>query len=153
MLTQSRVFGSLFCHLPTKLVITGPVVGVAVIVGVGVSAGVVVIVGVGMIAGVVVDGGVTEYELPDVLPPDTLVGVGVIAGVMVDGGVAEYELPEVWPGVDVEPFPAALIFGKKNTVPETRARTSITMMTPANTSPVFLRRIGESVFRFGAKEC
>jgi len=139
--------------VPTKLVITGPVVGVAVIVGVGVIAGVVVIVGVGVITGVVVDGGVTEYVLPDVLPLGAFVGVGVIAGVVADGGVTEYVLPEGWSSVDVEPFPAALIFGKKKTVPETRARTSIIMMTPANTSLVFLRRIGEFVFRFGAAVC
>lgn len=104
-LTQSRVFGSLLSHVPTKLVIVGPVDGVVgVIVGVGVMVGV----GVEGVVGVMVEGVVAGYVLPEELLLASIVGVGMIVGVGVDSIVAGDVPPDTWPCVDGASLPAAL---------------------------------------------
>jgi hypothetical protein len=128
------------------IVDVGVIVGVGVIDDVGVTDGIGVITGVGVTEDGEVAGSIVVLVLPEVLP------VGVITGVGVVGDVAGLVLLDRWLCVSVELFPAALSFGKTKTVAETRASTSITMMTPANTSPVFLRRIGEIIFVAGAAE-
>jgi hypothetical protein len=138
------------CHVPTKFVIAGPVgavVGVMAGVGVdgvvGVMAGVGVDGVVGLMVGVAVDDVVAGYVLPDELLLATVVGVGMIVDDGVDGVVAGYVPPDTLPCVAGESLPAALSFGKKRTVPVMRARTSVTMMTLASTSPMYLPRTPE----------
>ena len=124
-------------------VVVGVTVCVGVLVVVGVMVGVVVMMGVGVDDVEAVDGVVAGYVLPDELLLATIVGVVMTVGTGMDGVVAGYVLPDILPRVAGESLPAALSFGKKRTLPVMRARTSVTMITQASISPLYLPRTRE----------